>query len=445
MKKKFHKTVKESIMLEKLFKLKSHNTTKGQEVIAGVTTFLTMSYIIFVNPNILGDVGMDKGALITVTALAAFLGTMLVGIWANVPFAMAPGMGLNAFFAYSLVIGEKVTWETALGVVFISGIFFLILTVLGIREKIIRAIPKELRISVAAGIGLFITFIGFQNMGLIAKHPVTLVTLGNFTTPVVLGLVGLVIIAALEVRRIKGSILIGILTTTILGIIFGVINMPDKIISLPNSIAPVAFQLDILGALKWGLVGAIFSFMFVDLFDSIGTIMACSYEAGQVKEDGTIPKIDRMLEADAVATVAGSLMGTSTTTTYIESASGIADGGRTGLTSVVTALLFLVALIFTPVIGIVPGFATAPALVIVGVFMFKNIKNIDFTDFKAAIPSFLTIILMPLTYSISMGLAFGFLSHIIITVSSGEFKKIHPVMWIIGVLSAVELVLKAIR
>jgi AGZA family xanthine/uracil permease-like MFS transporter len=399
-----------------------------------------MAYIIFVNPSILENAGMDKSALITVTALASFFGTMLVGLWANVPLAMAPGMGLNAFFAYSLVLGHKISWETALGVVFISGVLFLILTVLGIREKIVDAIPISIRIAISAGIGLFITFIGLKNLGIIADHPATLVSIGKLTTPVILGLAGVLIIAVLEVKKLKGSILIGIISTTILGIIFGEVTMPKTLVSLPHSIMPVAFKLDIAGALKFGLIGAIFSFMFVDLFDSIGTIVACSYEGGFADKNGKINKIDKMLEADAVATLFGSLIGTSTTTTYIESASGIADGGRTGLASVVTAILFLAALIFTPIIGIVPAFATAPALIIVGVFMFKNIKLIDFADFRESIPAFLIIIMMPLTFSISNGLSFGFISYIIINALSGSYKRITPVMWIIGILAVVNLV-----
>ncbi len=426
--------------MEKFFKLSEHNTTVRKEVFAGITTFLTMAYIIFVNPDILANAGMDKGALITVTALAAFFGTMLIGLWANVPLAMAPGMGLNAFFAYSLVIGNKISWETALGVVFISGVLFFVLTIIGVREKIVNAIPLSIRIAIPAGIGLFITLIGLKNLEIIVSNKDTLVTLGALTPSVLLGLAGILIIGILEVKKIKGSILAGILVTTVLGVIFGEVTLPESLFSMPNSIMPIAFKLDIMGAFKFGLIGAIFSFMFVDLFDSIGTMVACSYEGGFVEEDGKIKKIDRMLEADAVATVFGSVMGTSTTTTYIESASGIADGGRTGLTSVVTALLFLAALVFTPIIGIVPKFATAPALVIVGVFMFKNIKMIDFGDFSEGIPAFLIIIMMPLTFSISNGLSFGFISYVGINAFSGNHKKISPVMWGIAILAVVNLV-----
>lgn len=430
--------------IESFFGLKSHGTNVKQEVIAGTTTFLTMAYIIFVNPDILAEAGMNKGAVITVTILAAFIGTMLAGLWGNVPFAMAPGMGLNAFFAFSLVIGKEVTWQTALGVVFLSGVLFLLLTLLGIRKWIVFAIPKEIRLATAAGIGLFITLIGFKGMGLIVANPATLVGIGKMTTPLVLGLLGLAIIAVLEVLKVRGSMLIGIVAVTIIAMITGDASLPEKFISTPPSPGPIFLELDILGALKWSLWGAIFSFIFVDLFDSLGTILACSYEAKLVDEDGNIEKIDRVLEADAVATIAGALLGTSTTTTYVESGAGIAVGGRTGLTSVVTAFLFLLALLFTPFIAIVPTFATAPALVIVGVFMFKNVGMINFSKFHTGIPAFLTIILMPLTYSISMGLAVGFVSYCILGLFSGNIKKIHPLMWIIGVFSFIDIILNTI-
>ena len=421
-----------------MFKLKENNTNVRTEVIGGFTTFLTMAYIIFVNPLILSEAGMDKPALITATCLAACFGTLLAGLWAKVPFAMAPGMGLNAFFTYTLVLGQGITWQTALGVVFVSGVVFLILTLAGIREKVVAAIPLSLRIATAAGIGLFITFIGLKNLGLVVDHPATLVSIGELTRPVLIGLGSLILITILEIRKVKGSILIGIFSATIAGILTGEVHL-DAIFSAPPSLAPLAFQLDILGALQWGLAGAIFSFMFVDLFDSIGTIVACSYEAGHVKEDGSIKNIDKVLEADAVATIAGALIGTSTATTYIESASGIADGARTGLASVVTGCLFLLGLFCAPLIGAVPAFATAPALIIVGVFMFRCIKRIDFFDFKTAVPAFLTMILMPLTFSIATGLAIGFLSYVIIAVCCGDMKKISPVMWGVGLLSAINL------
>ena len=427
--------------MEKFFKLKENKTDVKTEFIGGLTTFLTMAYIIFVNPMILSSTGMDKPALITVTCLAAFIGTVLVGLWANAPFAMAPGMGLNAFFTYTLVLGQGFEWQTALGIVFVSGVVFLILTIVGIREKIVNAIPLGLRIATAAGIGLFITFIGLKNLGLVVDNPATLVSIGKLSPPVLIGLASLFIIVVLEIKKVKGSILIGILIAFLAGLAIGEVKLPDAIVSSPPSIAPIAFKLDIMAALQWGAIGAIFSFMFVDLFDSIGTVVACSYEAGHVEPDGSIKKIDKILEADAIATIAGSLLGTSTTNTYIESASGIADGARTGLASIVTGTLFLLALFFSPIIGTVPAFATAPALIIVGVFMFKNIKEIDFTDLSIAVPAFLTMILMPLTFSIATGLTVGFLSYILIAVLSGDMKKISPVMWVVGLLSAINLII----
>ncbi len=421
------------------FKLEKHNTNVKQEVVAGTTTFLTMAYIIFVNPGILGETGMDKGALITVTCLAAFIGTMITALWVNAPLAMAPGMGLNAFFTYTLVFGMGASWNVALGVVFISGIIFLLLTMTGFREKIIDAIPIQLRLAVGAGIGLFIAFIGMKNLGLIVANPATLVGLGPITPTVILGLLGLMIMGGLEIKKVKGGILIGIVITTVLGIIFGFVGLPDGFISTPPSIAPIAFKLDILGALKVSMIGPIFSFMFVDLFDSVGTIVACANEAEMIDEDGKIENVSKILEADAAATVIGSLLGTSTTTTFVESASGIAEGGRTGLTSATTAMLFFLAMFFTPVIGIVPAFATAPALIIVGVYMFKNLIDIDLHDIEVAIPAFLTIILMPLTYSISTGITFGFISYAMIQIISGKTKEMKPTMWVIVVLSIIEL------
>ena len=428
-------------MLNKFFEIEKRSSTIKKEIIGGTTTFLTMAYIIFVNPSILGDAGMDKAALISVTIIASVIGTLLAGFWAKVPYAMAPGMGLNAFFTYTLVMGAGVTWETALGVVFLSGIVFLALTVTGIRTKIVHTIPLSLRLAVGAGIGLFISFIGFKNMGLIVDNPATLVGLGKFTPTLVIGIIGLLITAILEVKKVKGGIFYGIIITTAIALFSGQVSTPESIVSLPPSIEPLLFKLDIMSALSFSLIGAIFSFMFVDLFDSVGTIVACSYEAGFVDKDGKVKHIDRILEADAVATVVGSLLGTSTTTTYIESASGIANGARTGFASVVTAGLFFLALFFAPLIGIVPAYATAPALIIVGVYMFKNIKEINFNDFTEAIPAFLTIVLMPLTFSISIGLSFGFITYVILKSVVGKADNISLLMWGIAALSVLNLYL----
>lgn len=428
-------------MFDKYFNISERGSSYRKEIIGGATTFLTMAYIIFVNPNILGDAGMDKNALITVTILASVVGTLLAGVWAKVPYAMAPGMGLNAFFTYTLVLGAGVEWQTALGVVFISGVIFLALTVTGVRTKIIHTIPLGLRLATGAGIGLFISFIGFKNMGLVVANPATFVGLGKFTPTLIIGIVGLIITAILEVKKVRGGIFYGIILTTVIALVAGEVKAPETFVSMPPSIGPLAFKLDVISALSFSLIGAIFSFMFVDLFDSVGTIVACSYEAGFVDKDGKVEHVDRILEADAVATVAGALLGTSTTTTYIESASGIANGAKTGFASVITSALFLLALFFAPLIGIVPGYATAPALVIVGVYMFKNIKQINFADFSESIPAFLTIILMPLTYSISIGLCFGFISYVILKSVAGKIKEISWLMWIIAGLSVLNLIL----
>ncbi|MEN8138629.1 MAG: NCS2 family permease [Bacteroidota bacterium] len=428
-------------MLNSFFEIEKRQSSYKKEIIGGATTFLTMAYIIFVNPGILGDAGMDRGALITVTIAASVIGTLLAGIWARVPYAMAPGMGLNAFFTYTLVIGNGVSWETALGVVFISGLIFLLLTITGIRTKIIHTIPVSLRLAVGAGIGLFISFIGFKNMGLVVDNPDTLVGLGKFTPTLLIGITGLIITAVLEVRKVKGGIFYGIIITTLIALAAGQIQAPESFVSLPPSIEPLLFKLDIMSALSYSLIGAIFSFMFVDLFDSVGTIVACSYEAGFIDKDGKVEHVDKILEADAVASVTGALLGTSTTTTYIESASGIANGARTGFASVVTAGLFILALFFAPLIGIVPAYATAPALIIVGVYMFKHIREINFGDFTEAIPAFFTIILMPLTFSISIGLSFGFISYALLKLSVGKANEVSWLMWIIAALSILNLYL----
>ena len=425
--------------MEKFFKLSHYHTTVKQEIIAGITTFLTMAYIVFVNPVMLSATGMEKGALITATCLSAAIGTGLTGLWVNAPFAMAPGMGLNAFFTYTVVLGQGATWQEALGVVFLSGIVFVILTVTGVRKALIEAIPVEMRLAVGAGIGLFIAFLGMQTMGLIVSNPATLVGLGQFTKPVILGVIGFTVMAFLEVKRMKGGILLGIVVTTILGIIMGEISIPDAVVSMPPSIMPVAFKLDIIGALRPALFGSIFSFVFVDLFDSLGTLLACANEAGLIDENGKVEKIDKILEVDAASTMIGSVLGTSTVTTFVESASGIAAGGRTGLTSVTTSILFILTLFFSPIIGVVPGFATAPALIIVGVFMFKNLLDINLRDLETAIPCFLTIIMMPLSYSISIGIAFGFISYVAIKIFVGKAGTVKPILWAVAAFSFLEV------
>ncbi|MDB8803582.1 NCS2 family permease [Romboutsia sp. 1001216sp1] len=427
--------------LDKIFKYTERGSNAKTEVIGGVTTFLTMAYIVFVNPAILSDAGMDKSALITVTILATAIGTLIFAFLANAPFALAPGMGLNAFFTYSLVIGEGTHWTQALGVVFISGTIFLILAVTGVRKYIADAIPKELSIASAAGIGLFLSFVGLKGMGVIVGNPDTLVALADFTPTVLIALFGLVLMGIFEVKKVKGGILISIIVTTVLSIVLGYVELPTSIISAPPSIAPVAFKLDILGALKFSLIGPIFSFMFIDMFDSLAFLISCCKQMGLEDKDGNIKGLSRMLYADVTSTLIGSMLGTSTVTTFGESAAGIAAGARTGLASVVTASLFLVTLLFTPLLGVVPSYAASPALVMVGVFMFSSIRQVDFNDSKIAVSAFVTVLLMPLTYSISIGLCFGFISYIIMHVVSKETEKISVTLWIIGALSVLNLML----
>lgn len=428
-------------LMEKIFKIEERGSSVRTEVIAGVTTFLAMAYIIFVNPAILSMAGMDKGALITVTCLATAIGTFLAAFLGNVPIAMAPGMGLNAFFTFTLVMGKGIPWQDALGVVFLSGTFFFILAASGLREKLANAIPAPITTASTAGIGLFIAFIGLKNMGIIVADPATLVALGKFTLPVVLSVVGLILMAIFDMKKIRGGILISIVIVTILGMLCGLVSMPEGIVSMPPSIEPIAFKLNIWGAFKLSLFGSIFSFMFIDLFDSLGFLIACYKEIGLVDKDGHYEGLGKMMFADVSSTIIGAFLGTSTVTTFGESAAGIAAGAKTGLASFVTGILFLLALLITPLVGIVPMFAAAPSLVMVGVFMFKSVKDLDLQDIKIAVPAFITIIFMPLTYSISIGLSFGFISYIIMHAVAREWHKINLILWIIGALSVVNIII----
>lgn len=428
-------------LMEKIFKIEERGSSVRTEVIAGVTTFLAMAYIIFVNPAILSMAGMDKGALITVTCLATAIGTFLAAFLGNVPIAMAPGMGLNAFFTFTLVMGKGIPWQDALGVVFLSGTFFFILAASGLREKLANAIPAPITTASTVGIGLFIAFIGLKNMGIIVADPATLVALGKFTLPVVLSVVGLILMAIFDMKKIRGGILISIVIVTILGMLCGLVSMPEGIVSMPPSIEPIAFKLNIWGAFKLSLFGSIFSFMFIDLFDSLGFLIACYKEIGLVDKDGHYEGLGKMMFADVSSTIIGAFLGTSTVTTFGESAAGIAAGAKTGLASFVTGILFLLALLITPLVGIVPMFAAAPSLVMVGVFMFKSVKDLDLQDIKIAVPAFITIIFMPLTYSISIGLSFGFISYIIMHAVSREWHKINLILWIIGALSVVNIII----
>lgn len=422
-------------MLEGLFHLRQHHTTVRTELTAGVTTFLASAYIILVHPAILAQAGMDQGALTTVTCLVAGLATLLVALWANAPLMMAPGMGLNAFFTYSLVLGQGIPWPTALGVVFLSGTVFLLLTVLGFRERLLQAIPPSLQQAISVGIGLFIAFIGLQNLGLIVKSDAVLVQLGNFSPPVLLGLLGLLLAALLLARRVRGALLLAILTVTGLGIASGQSPLPAGVIALPPSPTPIAFKLDLVNACRLTLWPAIFTFMFMDLFDSLGTLLAVCREAERIDDQGRIPGLGRMLATDALATLVGALLGTSTTTAYLESASGVAEGGRTGLTGLTTAGLFFVAAFFAPLAAAVPPFATAPALILVGAFMMRGIGRIEFYDFEESLPAFLTLLLMPLTFSIATGLAFGFLSYVLLKLCLGKIRQCDPFLLIAAALA----------
>ena len=430
-------------MISKFFEFERKKTNFKTELVAGLTTFLTMAYIIAVNPSILSSTGMDKEALIVVTCIMSGAATLTVGILTNAPIAMAPGLGLNSIFAY-LVVSEQMDWPTALGVVFIAGMFFLILTVLGLRRMIVEAIPKSLISAIGVGIGLFITFIGLQDLGIIVSDKNTLVTAGPVTLTVLIGLLGLFVMVYLEIRRVTGALLWGIVVATVAAIVFRQIGLPEQYISSSLDVSPVAFKLNIIGALKWGFFGSIFTFMFIDMFDSIGTLVACCHKAQMDDEQGRIKGLDRLLGIDAVATIAGAVLGTSPTTAFAESATGIEQGGRTGLTSIVTGLLFLLALVFVPVVSIVPKYVAAPALIMVGLFMAREVKRIDFVNLEEAFPAFIIMVMIALSYSISTGLAFGFISFSIIKVVSGKAREVKPAMWIIAVLSLLFLTLDRI-
>jgi AGZA family xanthine/uracil permease-like MFS transporter len=431
-------------MLSEFFKFQEKKTSIKIELVAGLTTFLTMAYIIAVNPAILGVTGMDKQALIIVTCMVSGVMTIVTGLFANAPIAMAPGMGLNAFLSYSLVLGGKITWQVALGVVFLSGLLCWLLTLLGLRKRLVEAIPMSLVSAISVGIGLYITFIGLQDLGMIVKNEETLVSAGPLTWKVAIGLCGLLLMAFLAIKRVKGALLIGMIFSTVLAIVAGFIQRPARLVSFDFDITAVAFKLDILGALKWSLFGNIFALMFIDMFDSIGTLVACCHEAKMVDEKGTIKGLDRLLQIDAAASMLGAAMGTSSIASYIESAAGIEEGGRTGLTSIVTGLCFLVALLFVPVVGIVPKYATAPALIMVGLFMVKEVKKIDFANMEEAFPAFIIMVMIALSYSISRGLAFGFVSFTLIKSVMGKVREIKPAMWVIAILSMLFLTMDQI-
>ena len=428
-------------MLDRFFKFTERKTSLNTEIIAGCTTFLAMAYIIFVNPNILAVTSMDKTALITVTCLATALATLMTGIFANAPIAMAPGMGLNAFFAYSLVLSGHVPWPTALGIVFLSGLFFFILTLLDLRQKIVEAIPRSMISAVSVGIGFFITFIGLVNLGIVQKNDITIVSAGPITSTVLIGLFGFFVMIFLEIKKVKGSMILGIFTATLIALLAGKTPWPKELFSWDVKILPIAFKMDLDGAVKWSFMGAIFSLMFMHMFDSIGSLVACCNQAKFVDRTGRIRSLDRLLTLDALASMLGACLGSSTITAYVESATGIGQGGRTGFTSVVTACLFLLGILLIPVIMIVPAYATAPALILVGFFMMKEVHGIDFENIEEGFPAFVIIVMIALSYSIATGLAFGFLSHVLFKSIRLKFKEVNLVMWIIAGLSLLHFIL----
>ncbi|RHW41579.1 NCS2 family permease [Neobacillus notoginsengisoli] len=424
--------------LDRFFKLTERKTNVRTEILAGITTFLTMSYIIFVNPMILSDAGIPKEAALAATIYASVFCTILMALWANFPVAVAPGMGLNAFFAYTVVLGHGLSWQTALGAVFISGIVFFLLTVTGIRQKIVEGIPNVLKSAIAVGIGLFIAFIGFSNAGIVVANEATTVGLGDITSkgPLV-AIFGLLLAAFLMAKKVKGSLLISILTTTVLAMIVGVVKHPTAVsdivsLQLP-SISETFLAMDLVGAVKYGIISIIFSFTIVELFDNLATLIGLSNKAGLVDKDGKIQNLDRALQADAVGTMASAAVGSTALNAYVENATGIAEGGRTGLTALTTGFLFAVMLIFAPIINFIPSAATAPILILVGALMLSEIKHISFDDFTDVIPAFLTIILMPLTYSIAEGLAFGFVSYTILKLLTGKGKQVHWIMYFVSI------------
>ncbi|MDN7126704.1 NCS2 family permease [Pseudidiomarina sp. 1APR75-33.1] len=420
-------------LLEKLFQIKAQGSSVKAEVIGGITTFLTMAYIIFVNPSILSQAGMDYGAVFVATCLAAAMGCLIMGLWANYPVALAPGMGLNAFFTYSVVLGMGYEWQAALGAVFFSGILFFVLSALKIRAWIINSIPVTLRLAIAAGIGAFLALIGLQNANIIVGHDATLVTLGDLhQIPVLLAGLGFFLIIGLVARKVQGAALISILFITLLGWLLGDVTY-QGIVAMPPSLAPTFMQLDIAGAFDVAMLSVIFAFLFVDLFDTSGTLMAVAQRAGMTDAKGNLPRLEKALMADSTASVAGSMLGTSTTTSYIESASGVASGGKTGLTAVIVGVLFILAIFFAPLAGMVPAYATAGAIIYVSVLMLFTLRSVDWDDVTEAAPVAVVLLMTPLTYSIADGIALGFISYVVVKALGGRY---HDLNWSVAILAA---------
>lgn len=426
-------------MLEKFFKLKQNNTTLKTEIIAGITTFMTMAYIIAANPLILSAAGMDKGAVVLATCIVSGVVTITMGLLSNYPIALAPGMGINAFFAYTICKTMGIDWRIGLGFFFIEGCIILILTFSRLRETIIHSIPMSLKCAVSVGIGLFLAFIGFENAGLVVSSPATMITIAPVGSPavfpkIILAALVLLLSTVLLVKKVRGALLIGIIFGTVLSFLPFFHIRSEALSILQPSLKSTLFRLDIPGAFKWSFASLILTLLFVDFFDTAGTVIGLSVKAKFIKKDGTIPRIGRVLTADSIGPVLGALFGTSTVTSYIESASGIEEGGRTGLTAVVTGLLFLLAIVAAPLVGYIPAVAIAPVLIIVGIMMMESVRNIDFSDYSEAVPAFITIAAMPFTYSISNGIFLGFCSYVLIKLFSGKSRDISPVMYVLGAL-----------
>lgn len=421
-------------MLEKLFGFNPRETRVRTEILAGITTFLTMAYILAVNPNILSATGMDKGALFTTTVVASAFATLLMAVYAKLPFGLAPGMGLNAFFAYTVCLTLGYSWQFALTAVLLEGIIFILLTITNLREKIVDALPLTLRNAIGAGIGLFIAFIGLQNAGIIVNNDATLLSLGDITSgSALLGVIGLLVTSILLIKKVRGALLIGILLTTIIGIPMGQTHL-NEVFSTPPSMAPIFCQFQWEHIFTKEMVIVVFTFLFVDMFDTIGTLVGVTTKAGMVTKDGKIPHLKQAFLVDAIGTTAGAVLGTSTITTFVESASGVGEGGRSGLTSFVTAVCFLLSLFLAPFFLAVPGAATAPVLILVGLMMMSSVKKVNFLDYSEAIPAFICIIFMPLAYSISDGIVLGMISYVLINLLCGHVKKLTPAMYILSII-----------
>lgn len=428
--------------MEKFFKMSARGTNVRREIVAGLTTFLAMAYILAVNPKMLANAGMDAGGVFTATALAACIATLVMAFTANLPIALAPGMGLNAFFAFTVVLGMGISWKTALTAVFLEGILFVVLSFFNVREAIIKAIPSNLKKAVAAGIGLFICFIGFQNAGIIVNNDATLVGLGNLTQgSAAVAMIGLALTAVLYALKIPGSILIGILVTTLIGIPFGVTSVPANWTPVSMPAAPLLFQFDFSRIFTLDFFAVFFTFLFVDIFDTVGTLVGVSSEAHIMDANGNVPRVKQALLSDAIGTVAGACLGTSTVTSYVESTAGVAAGGRTGMTALTTGVLFLLALFLSPLFLLVPGAATAPALIIVGFLMLKAVTGINFNDVTEGLSAFITIVMMPFAYSIAEGIVWGIITYVFMKAATGKAKSIPVITWILFVIFILRLIL----